>query len=203
MASTPIYTYIAKEVFADELSSIDIHYLNLGLSGARDINTRVDGFLEDYIDSTEHCSGLVEDLYQVFISYDGWCLYMLNTGDSTVMLIHKFENIRYTIRKNIDPYWVVDICEHWKDYDIRNVEVASSGIYADALKSDGCLDSLLDMNNPWIDLMLLRNNSLPIKTKLLLISRGSWIGELIAYDLGIIDKELVRIWSEGVSRVLK
>jgi hypothetical protein len=197
--SNQIYTYIANEVFGEKLSYIDLNYINMGLAGAKEIDRVASGFFEDYIGSTEQCTSIVEKLYQIYMSYDGKILYMLNTKDSSVIQIHHFNNIRYIVRDVADAYANQDICEAWSDFDIRNAVSGQAGLYSEALLVvlDTDIKRLFDIGNQWIDLMLLRNENVPHELKICIIKRGSWVCDLIGLDLGIIEREQVRIWGNG------
>lgn len=181
-----VYTYIAPEVNCRPSEThIDMTYVNMGILGAERINKTTPGFLEDYVNSTEVCTSTVQELYQIFWSYDGKKLYLLDTHDSTVIQLHSFTNYIYTIRKGNDPYEGQTITFDKQDLDYRNAVSGKSGKYSDAISSSDkdILSTLFSAKDFWLDLFLLRNANIIPEEKLKIVKRGNWLTQIIAIDV--------------------
>ena len=181
-----VYTYIAPEINCmPSKTHIDMTYVNMGILGAEKINKTVPGFLEDYVLSTEVCTSIVKELYQVFWSFDGRKLYLLNTHDSSVILLHSFVNYIYLVRKGDDPHDKQVITHDKQNLDYRNAVSGVSGRYSDALNSNDkkTLDNLFLKEDYWLDLFLLRNESVQKQEKLQIVKRGNWLTQIISVDI--------------------
>jgi hypothetical protein len=186
-----VYTYIHKpEVENNKLAFIDLNYINMGTIGAKCIDESYQpGFFKDFIESTDACDAVISDMIQFFISYDGEKLYLLDSKDSSVCLIHIFVNHLYEKKGDIDPYFELPISEKWNCRDIRNVKSGSSKTLSIALteKDEDRLFDLIEMDEIWVDMMLIRNPNLNEKMRNIVIHRGIWLVKFIAFDLGFIE----------------
>jgi hypothetical protein len=186
-----VYTYIAPEVnCAPSETYIDMAYVNMGILGAEKINKSTPGFLKDYVSSTEVCTSTVKELYLIFWSYDGKKLYLLNTSDSSVILLHSFSNYVYLIRKGNDPYGNQVITHDKQDLDYRNATSGKPNKYGEAINSDdkNILKNLISKRDYWTDLFLIRNKNINFEEKLKIVKRGNWLTQIIALDVFKDDK---------------
>lgn len=203
MDGCKVYTYIAKNSLSNKKSYIDINYVNMGYLGAKEIDKYCVGFLRDYISTTSTCCSEISNLYQIFMSYDGRAIYMLNTKDSSVIKIHEFKNIIYKARQDSDPYEYQTICGPWSCRDIRNIENGVGGIHSSAYSSvdKQLLSELEKKNDQWLDMCLLRNKSLNYTELSQVLKRLNWVGQLIAYDLGYIKGDGCEYWADGFKKL--
>ncbi len=179
------YTYIAPETNCNPSKTfIDMNYVNMGILGAERINKIAPNFLQDYVSNTEICTSTVKDLYQIFWSFDGKKLYLLN-HDSTVILLHSFKNYHYFSRKGSDPHDTVKITHNKRMLDYRNALDGKSGKYSNAINSINIkeLALLVSRDDYWLDLFLLRNKQLNTNDKYLIINRGNWLTQIIGKDV--------------------
>jgi hypothetical protein len=198
-----VFAYVHPPVEADSLSCIDMNYINMGVIGAKDIDEKQQpGFFLDYLNSTTACDAIIKDMLQIFISYDGKRLYLLDTADSSTCLIHVFKNYVYKKRSDADPYLDAPFSPNWKCRDIRSVEKGNSNVLSHALLSidKTYLSELSEMEDRWVDLMLIRNPNISKEIKRIIINRGNWILLLIAFDLGFI-KESGCYWQPNFSLI--
>jgi hypothetical protein len=198
-----VYTYIHPVVETTYDAVIDMNYINMGIEGAKHIDEHQQpGFFKDYMSSTAACDAVIKDMLQIFISYDGKRLYLLDTADSSTCLIHVFKNHIYKIRSNIDPYLNAPFSPNWKCRDIRSAEKGNSKTLSLALLSEeqGMLGGLFEMDERWVDIMLIRNPKLLEERRVKIIERGNWILHLIAFDLGFM-KESGCYWQPYFSRL--
>lgn len=183
-----IWVYIAPEIKGGSLAYIDADYVNGGLMGSKDIDKYVPGFLNDYIDSTQVCTAIIRDIHQVFIGNDGRGLYILNRKEKSVVLIHKFKNIIYTPRSNRDIHSEWPICSTLGQYDVRIIQNGDT-VFTEALSTSNQIEiySFMEEKCPWINLMLLRNESVSPQAKDNIIKQmDNWIVDLIAMDEGLL-----------------
>lgn len=99
--SPPVFTYIDTDAHADLEPVIGRGYLNLLIQSARDIDSIAPGFWNAFITSTDFPTFPVEDVFQLFIDSTGRNLFLLESVDSSVVLLHTFNQPQFQPR----PEW--------------------------------------------------------------------------------------------------
>jgi hypothetical protein len=191
-----VYTYIAKNYCENiDLSStfIDSNYINLGISGAADLDKKVNGFLSDYINSTSIPMASICSLRQVFWGETGSNLYLLDP-DSSNFLIHSFTTrvFKKTESLPIDSFFDQSVTDKYKHIDDRtslcpNAEpVNHEDIYYRSKNSclKEALSLVLNIDDFILKICLLKNPNIEKEIKIKLINNGNWIVKMVALDLG-------------------
>jgi len=153
----------------------------MGFEGALAIEQCLPGFYRDYVESTLPCESLVKDLRQVFWSYDGSRLYLLDEKDSSVVLIHDFMRVIHKPRSDCDIHYSALISKNEAHKDSRFVDKSQSGVYFEAMStlSSDRINTLIESSDPWVHIYLSKNLKMTEEQRYLLCSKNNFVADII------------------------
>jgi hypothetical protein len=122
--SVPCFAYIDSGHSARP-AIVSRAYYNMGYLGAAHLSKVVPGFLEDYLNSTEHRPHLADDLVFVFISADGRHLWLLDERDSSLILLQRFSSPQITPLTQDPAELCREITAHLKWLDVRHRDLSN------------------------------------------------------------------------------